>query len=207
MSRLAAVSALFCTAILTAPTVARAQVHLQLLGGATSAAETQPFLGAGIGARIGFIEIDVEGGRFRDVVPKGVIEALNDLQRERGLPVQAIASVPATYALAAVRVIPGAGGVRPFISGGAGLARLRPRLDIVIEGISLGDVFGLTSFGSYTVPLATAGAGLRVEIGALHLEGGYRHVVIFSDFRPADLAVSGVLTRLNGAYGAIGVRF
>ncbi len=193
-------------AVAWTPTTLHAQ-HLQLLGGVTNAAERQPFFGAALGVRLAFIEIDIEGGRFTDVLSKGVLAGLNELQRQRGLPIQGIASVPATYALGSVRIIPGAGPFRPFISAGAGLARLSPRIDVVIDGISFGDVFGLTSLESRTEPMAAVGAGLRIDAGAVHVEGGYRYVVIFSDFKTLNFSTGSLLTRFNSVYGAVGVRF
>jgi len=136
-----------------------------------------------------------------------VLDALNDLQRRRGLPIQGIASVPATYALGSLRIIPGAGPIRPFISAGFGVARLSPRINVVVEGISFGDVFGLTSFESKTEPMAAFGAGLRLDGGAIHVEGGYRYLVIFNDFRTLNFSTGSLLTRVNSVYGAVGVRF
>jgi len=201
-------SRLFIVALLAGlatPASAWAQVHLQLLGGVTSAAEREPFFAASIGARLSFLEIDVEGGHYNNIMPKGVLEALNDLQRERGLSVQGIASVPANYAMGSVRIIPGIGVVRPFIQGGFGLVRLKPRVEVNIGGISLGDVFGLTSFGARTEPMAVVAAGVRIG-NKSHLELGYRYIVVFSDFRGFNLD-SGVLTFANAAYGAVGVGF
>jgi hypothetical protein len=189
------------------PAPAAAQVHLQLIGGMTSAAERAPFFGAALGVRLGAIEVDVEGGRFSNILSKGVLAAVNDLQRQRGLAVQGIASVPATYALGSLRVIPGAGPFRPFVSAGFGVARLSPRINVVVEGISLGDVFGLTSFESRTEPMAAVGAGLRVGAGALHVEAGYRYLVIFNDFRTLNLSANGTMTRINSVYAALGVGF
>ncbi len=194
-------------AFLLWPAPAAAQAHLQLIGGMTSAAERKPFFGAAVGLRVGAVEIDIEGGRFTDVLSKGVLGALNDLQRERGLPVQGIASMPATYGLGSLRIIPGAGPFRPFVSAGFGVARVSPRINVLVDGISLGDVFGLTSLGSRTEPLAALGAGLRVGAGAIHVEAGYRYLVIFTDFRSLNFSASSTLTRINSVYGALGVGF
>jgi hypothetical protein len=171
----------------------------------TQAAERKPFVGAAIGLRVGPVEVDVEGGYLRDILPEGVASALNDLQRQRALPVQVIASVPAVYGLGSLRLIPGVGPLRPFVSAGAGLARISPRLDVEVNGISLGDVFGLTSFEATTAPMAAIGAGLRLDGGAIHVEGGYRFLVIKSDFRPVNLGE--VATRVNSVYVALGGRF
>lgn len=189
------------------PRAASAQsAHLQLLGGVTNAAGQAPFFGGGLGVRFGFLEIDVEAGRFQDVLAKGVLDALNQLQESKGLAVQGIASVPANYAFGSVRVIPGGAGIRPFVSAGFGAARMEPRIDVVVDGISFGDVFGLTSFEAVTKPMAVAGAGLRIEVGRVHVEGGYRYIAIFSDFR-SNFSNSRVLTNVNAFYGALGVKF
>lgn len=194
-------------AVVLTPALVRAQAHMQLLGGVTSAAAQKPFVGAAIGLRLGAIELDLEGGRFNDILAKGVLDGLNQLQEDRGLPVQGIASVPATYALASLRVIPGVGPVRPFITGGVGLARLTPRINVVVEGISFGDVFGLTSLGAYTEPMASVGAGLRIETKRMHVEGGYRYIEIFSDFKTLNVSTNAAHTRISSVYGAVGVRF
>lgn len=198
---------LVLTLALTAP--ANAQVHMQLAGGMTSAADRQPFLGAGLGFRIGFFEIDVEGGRMMDILPKGILAQLNDLQRERNLPITAIAIMPANYALGTVRFISPAGPIRPFINGGAGVARVEPKFKVVVADISLGDVFGLTSFEPRTVPMAAAGGGVRFDIGRSGMiDIGYRYVRLFTDFRPLlDFDNNGVLTSVNTVYVAFGTRF
>jgi hypothetical protein len=189
------------------PSAAQGQAHLQLIGGMTSAAERKAFFGAGLGVRVGFAEIDIEGGRFTDILSEGVLDGLNELQRQRGLPIQGIASVPATYALGSLRFIPGVGPVRPFLSAGVGIARLSPRINVVVDGISLGDVFGLTSVESQNEPLAAIGAGLRVGTRAFHLEGGYRYLMIFTDFKTLNLSNNNLLTRVNSVYAALGVGF
>ena len=190
------------------PAAASAQAHLQLLGGETKAGTRHPFFGAQLGVRIHFIEFDAEVGHFNDILPKGVLEALNQLQRDRGLPVEGIASVPATYAVATLRIIPGVGVVRPFVSGSFGAARLEPRINVVIEGISFGDVFGLTSLGTETRPMGMGSAGLRLDFHVAHIEAGYRWVVVFTDFhRDLNFGNDKVLTFVNAVYGALGVRF
>ena len=194
-------------AVAVTPAVAQAQAHLQLIGGMTSAAERQPFFGAALGVRLGFIEVDIEGGRFSDILSKGVLDGLNELQRQRGLPIQGIASVPAAYALGSLRIIPGVGPIRPFISAGFGVARLSPRINVVVEGISFGDVFGLTSFKSVNEPMGALGGGLRIDMGAVHVEGGYRYLVIFNDFKTLNFNGSSQMTNINSVYAALGVRF
>jgi hypothetical protein len=201
---------IFASALLTlaVSTSAWAQVELQGIGGVTSAAGRQPFWAGALGVKVTFIEIDGEVGRFQDILPKGVLDAISQLQRQRGLPVQAIASVPATYAVGSIRLISPGGPIRPFLSGGVGVARLEPQLDISVDGISLGDVFGLTAFQPQTKTMAMLAAGVRLDLGRANIEGGYRYVVIFSHYRPnANFANDSVLTYVNCLYGAVGFRF
>jgi opacity protein-like surface antigen len=187
----------------------RAQVHMQVVGGATMAASTQPMVGADVGFRVSFLELDVEAGHLSDILPKGVAADLNALQRAHGLPVQAIASVPATYALGRVRLIFPAGPIKPFINGGLGVARLQPRLDVVIDDVSVGDVFGLTSLQPINKTLATVGGGVRFELGPhAMLDAGYRYFVIFMHFEPTtNVAKDRVLTSFGNAFLALGVKF
>lgn len=192
------------TLLVAAPAVA--QVHMQVVGGATSAADRSPFVGGALGARLGFLEVDLEGGRMFDVLPESILTHLNNLQIERDLPVQAIAEVRVTYAFANLRVISPSGPLRPFLLGGAGIARVEPRFTIVVQGISLGDVFGLTSF-EITEPMAVAGAGLRVDLGSkAHVDLGYRYLRVFADFLPS-VGVGRVNVNIHNVYGAVGVRF
>ncbi|MCC7009835.1 MAG: hypothetical protein IT184_13595 [Acidobacteria bacterium] len=202
---------LFCALLISVIMPARAwsqaaAAHLQILGGVTDAAERAPMFGAALGLRLTFIEVDVEAGHFNNVLSKTLLDALNDLQRERDLPVQAIAELPANYVLGTLRIIPAAGPIRPFLSVGGGVARLKPRLKIVVEGISLGDVFGLTTLGSQDEPIATVGAGLRIDPGKIHLEVGYRLVAVFTNYRGFNISANGA-TYVNNIYGALGVRF
>jgi len=70
------VGLLMCVAGLVSVRPAAAQAHGQLIIGATSAADVQPFAAGQIGTRAGFFEFDVEGGKMRDVLPKGLADAL-----------------------------------------------------------------------------------------------------------------------------------
>lgn len=189
-------------------TPASAQVQLQGLAGMTDAAARAPFFGGALGFKLSFIELDIEGGRFHDVLPKGVLDAVNVLQQQHGLPVQAIARVPATYALGQIRLIRPGGVLQPFVGAGIGVAHLEPQIDVSVEGISLGDVFGLTSFGSQNKTMAEGSAGLRLDFHAVNVEGGYRYIVIFSHFDPStNTGNDTILTKLNAVYGAVAVRF
>jgi hypothetical protein len=115
-------------AVMMVATPALAQVHVQLNGGMTRAARDDQFFSGELGVRLGFFEIDGEVGHFNDVLPNGIADQLTRLLNDRGLGVQAKATLPATYALASVRLISPSGVVRPFVSGGYGVARVEPRL-------------------------------------------------------------------------------
>jgi hypothetical protein len=189
-------------------TPAFAQVQLQGLGGMTDAASRAPFYGAAIGIKVSFLELDLEGGRFNNVLPSGVLDALQQLEQQHNLPVQAIASVPATYGLAQLRLIAPHGGLKPFVGGGLGVAHLEPQIDVSVSGINLGDVFGLTAFQPQNETMAVGTAGLRLDLGALNIEGGYRYIVIFSEFTPStNTSNDKVLTHVNAVYGALAIRF
>jgi hypothetical protein len=200
--------ALASVAALLTAAPALAQVQLQGLAGMTDAAERAPFYGAALGIKLSFLEIDLEGGRMNNVLPSGVLDALHQLEQQNNLPVQAIARVPATYGLGQVRVIGPHGFIKPFVGGGLGVAHLEPQIDISVQGIDLGNVFGLTSFQSQNKTLGLVSAGLRFDFGPANFEGGYRYIVIFSQFQPSTNTSSDkVLTHVNTIYGAIAVRF
>jgi hypothetical protein len=193
---------------LVAATPACAQVQLQGLGGMTDASSRAPFYGGAIGIKVSFLELDLEGGRFNNVLPSGVLDALEQLERQHNLPVQAIASVPAIYGLAQLRLIAPHGALKPFVGGGLGVAHLEPQIDISVSGINLGDVFGLTAFQPQNDTMAVGTAGLRLDLGAINVEGGYRYIVIFSQFTPGtNTANDKVLTHVNAVYGALAIRF
>ncbi len=195
-------------AVCLAATPALAQVHLQALGGDTNAAANAPFYAGALGVKVGFIEVDAEVGRFHNVLPKGVLDAIGRLEQQHNLPVQVVASVPATYGLLSVRLMAPTGPIQPFVGGGVGVARLEPRLNVTVEGVTLGDVFGLTAFHPQTKPMAAALAGLRGDFGPVEVEGGYRYVVIFSKFHPSISTTGGdILTGLNSVYAGLGIRF
>jgi hypothetical protein len=189
-------------------TPAFAQVQLQGLGGMTDAASRAPFYAGAIGIKVSFLELDLEGGHFNNVLPSGVLSALEQLEQQHNLPVQAIASVPATYGLAQLRLIAPHGALKPFVGGGLGVAHLEPQIDVSVSGINVGDVFGLTAFQPQNETMAVATAGLRLDVGAINVEGGYRYIVIFSQFTPStNTNTDQVLTHVNAVYGALAIRF
>jgi hypothetical protein len=200
-------SLLFTAVLALTAASAAAQVHLEILGGVTSAATRDPLVGAGLGFKVSFVEIDAEVGRMQNILPRGILDLANQLQQDRGLAVQGIASVPATYALASVRVIGSSGPLKPFLSAGLGIARLEPRFEVTVQGISLGDVFGLTRFDTQQKGIAALGAGLRVDAGKVFVEGAYRYFRVFTDFDPSSLGTGRVVTNVNSAHVGIGIKF
>lgn len=204
-------TAALCLAVLAVASSAAAQVHLQLNGGATRAARTDSFVSGELGARLKFVEIDVEAGRMNDVLPDGIIAELDRLQRARGLAVQLRPSLPASYVLGSIKLISPAGGVKPFVSAGYGLARVEPRVDVNVPSLPIADVFGIAVAKKENDPMVTFGAGLRITAAPderVHVDIGYRYVRIFSDFRfDTDLENDRVLTNAHTVYAGVGVRF
>ncbi len=187
---------------------ALAQVQLQGLGGRTNAADHAPFFAGVLGIKITFIEIDLEVGRFRNVLPQGILDEIYRLEQERGLPLQAIVKVPATYGAGSVRLIVPSGVFQPFVSGGLGVARLQPQIDIAINGINVSDVLRGRTIEPQTSTLAIIGAGVRLDFHAVNIEGGYRYIGIFSHFeRTADLSLDSVVSSVQAIYGALALRF
>ncbi len=187
---------------------AGAQVQLQALGGVTNSAASAPFYAGALGIRVTFLEVDFEGGHFNNVLPKGLVDTITQLEQQHGLPVQAIASVPANYVLGNLRLISPGGLIRPFVSGGVGIAWLEPRLDITVDDISLGDIFGVASLGTQKKTMALVSAGLRLDLDAINIEGGYRLYVIYTGFRRnPNLTGDQVLGLVNTAYAGLAIKF
>lgn len=190
---------------------AAAQVHLQLNGGATRAARTDNFVSGELGAKLAFLEIDVEAGRMNDVLPKGIISQLDQLQRDRGLAVQLRPSLPASYLLGTIKLISPGGVVKPFVSAGYGVARVEPRVDVSVPSLPIADVFGIAVAKKENDPMAALGAGVRISAAPgdrVHVDIGYRYIRIFSDFRfDTDLGNDRVLTSAHTVYAGLGLRF
>lgn len=186
---------------------ASAQFIGQAIGGMTSAADQQIFLGGSFGGRARFVQVDVEVGRMRDILPKGLASALNDILEERDLPLSARARLTNTYVSGNLRFISPQGPVRPFVAGGAGLAHLTPKFEITLAGIELGDVFGLTSFDSVNKLMLHAGGGLSFDIGETStFDAGYRYLVVDADYIPINLT-SGFSVKAHVFYVAFGARW
>lgn len=185
---------------------AQAQFIGQAIGGVTSAADRQIFLGGSLGARAGFIEFDVEVGRMRDILPEGVLSAARDIQEERDLPVTVVPRLTNTYVTGNIRLISPVGPVRPFVGGGAGLAHLQPKFEVTTAGINLGDLFG-DLVDPVNKPMFQFGGGLSFDLGErTALDLGYRYLIVDTEFTPLDL-VTGFHVRAHVFYVAFGGRF
>ncbi len=202
--RLAAVLVV-CTLLWTRPAIA--QVQLQGLGGVTNAAERAPFFGGAIGFKITFIEIDIEAGRFRNVLPRDIFDTIRDFQAQHGLPVQTAVTVPATYVTGNLRFIWPAGLVQPFAVGGVGVAHITPQFEVDLDALPFGDLLRQIDIGGQNATMALVGGGLRFDFHAVNVEGGYRYVGIFTHVDRADLSRVLVATTLQTVYGAIAIRF
>ncbi len=109
---------------------------------------------------------------------------------------------------AAVLLCLACGARRPFVTLGAGLARLEPRLEVTVEGVSLGDIFGLARLDPVTAGMLAAGAGPRLEAGRVFVEAAYRYHGIYADFRPQlDFVRDKVLVSVNSGYVGLGFGF
>ena len=125
--------------VLTA-TPARAQgAYAQAIGGMTSGAAERAFAGALVGATFGSFDINVEGGYMQDVLPKGLFDQLNEYQEN--LDVKATAILPATYFMGNVRYMIPVGPIQVFGGGGFGIAHVKPKFEVTVSGIELGNIF------------------------------------------------------------------
>ena len=201
------VGLLMCLGGLVSVRPAAAQAHGQLIVGATSAADVQPFAAGQIGTRAGFFEFDVEGGKMRDVLPKGLADALNEYQRTHGFSSTAVAALPAWYGLAQIRFVSPDGHVHPFASGGFGFARVQPGFKVTVLGISAGDVFGTASTEPKVEPMMALGGGIRFDVGGNGLlDLGYRFIRIYTDFSPL-IGTADRRVEANAFFVAYGVKF
>ena len=206
MTRLFALASVVLGLVALVAAPAQAQFIGQAIGGMTSAADQQIFLGGSIGKRARFVEFDVEVGRMRDILPKDLLSALNELQDELDLPVQAVARLTNTYVSGNVRLISPAGPVRPFVGGGVGLAHLVPKFEVSVLGIDLGDVFGATSFEASNEMMLNGGGGISFDVGEkATFDLGYRYVHIPTKY--SGFNVSGAAVKANVFYVAFGSRF
>jgi hypothetical protein len=180
---------------------ADAQVLVQAIGGMAKTAETKPVFAGAIGGKAGPVELGVEGGRFLNIAPKSIFDAT--LAATGGT---VDADMPAWYGMGTIKLIAKSGAVQPFVQAGAGAARLHPEFDGSDPRVTLSSQFGET--GDTTKFMAAAGAGLRLKVDKLLVEGGYRFVRVFTNFEPnSNFADDKVLVNAHMFYVSLGFHF
>jgi len=80
MRRVCAVVGFVVAGVLAATPASAQGGYTQAIGGMTSGAQQRAFAGALAGATFGAIDINVEGGYMQDVLPKGLLDELNEFQ-------------------------------------------------------------------------------------------------------------------------------
>jgi opacity protein-like surface antigen len=176
---------------------ARERGYVQGIGGIASTSATDRFFGGAAALRaVGPVDAFVEIGRLRN----GIWSALDDeltaagesirqqIETQFGTSVNVAfdARVPLTYGLAGARLRgPAFGAIGTYVEGGIGLARLRPEVDLEIDGESIADEAGrlLQLDEERTELLTAAGAGLSLTLlRRIRVEAGYRFSRVHGDF-------------------------
>jgi opacity protein-like surface antigen len=194
-----AVQILAVLVLLAAPALAQTpdRGYVQGIGGIASASSTDRFFGGtcvlrAAGPVDGFVEI----GRWRNGIWPALEDELSaagdDIRRQietqfgTSVPVSFDARVPITSGLAGARLRgPTVGVLGTYVEAGAGLARLRPEVDLEVNGESLNEEAGrlLQLDDERTELLTAAGAGVSVRLlRRIRLEGGYRFSRVHGDF-------------------------
>jgi len=193
-----AVQILAVLLLLAAPALAQApdRGYVQGVGGIASASVSDRFYGgAGVLRAAGPVDGFVEIGRVRNGIWPGLEDELTaagdgirrqiETQFGTSVPVSFDARVPITYGLAGARLRgPTVGVLGTYVEAGAGLARLRPEVDLEVNGESLNEEAGrlLQLDDERTELLTAAGAGVSVTLlRRIRLEGGYRFSRVHGD--------------------------
>jgi hypothetical protein len=193
---LSGVAALICVA-----RPVHAQVLVQAIGGMTKTAETKPVFAGAVSGKAGPVELGVEVGHFDTIAPKTIFDAT--LAASGG---KVDADLPAWYGMGNLKFIAKSGAIQPFVQVGAGAARLHPMLDGSAPNITLSSQFGES--GDTTKFLAAAGAGLRIKVQKVLVEGGYRFVRVFTNFETnTNFGDDKVLVNAHMFYVSLGLHF
>lgn len=182
---------------------ASAQGMVQVVGGVTNQADQHPVLGAALAARGGALEIDVEGGRMFNIVPRETFD------RARQVSVgNAEAKLPAWYGMTSLKVMVPAGPVTPFVTGGLGLARLEPQVEVTSGSTTATVVFGDNGDSNRNKFLLGGGGGVRLGTGRTTLDLGFKYIRIFENYRTdTNFENDDVRVNVRMFYAALGVRF
>jgi hypothetical protein len=193
---LSGVAALICVA-----RPVQAQVLVQAIGGMTKTAETKPVFAGAVSGKAGPVELGVEVGHFDTIAPKTIFDAT--LAASGG---KVDADLPAWYGMGNLKFIAKSGAIQPFVQVGAGAARLHPLLDGSAPNVTLSSQFGES--GDTTKFLAAAGAGLRIKVQKVLVEGGYRFIRVFTNFEPnSNFKDDKVLVNAHMFYVSLGLHF
>jgi len=178
-----------------------AQVLVQAIGGMTKTAETKPVFAGALSGKTGPVELGVEVGHFDTIAPKSIFDAT--LAATGG---KVDADLPAWYGMGSLKLIAKSGAMQPFVQVGAGAARLHPMLDGSDPKVTVSSQFGES--GDTTKFLAAAGAGLRIKVQKVIVEGGYRFVRVFTNFEPnSNFKDDKVLVNAHMFYVSLGFHF
>jgi opacity protein-like surface antigen len=185
-----------------APRVVAAQTTIQGFGALrVGDTTTQPSFGGNIARNLTpAVQVVGEVGRMNNVLPPlvGDLFSLTPV----GVAVEAL------YGEVGVRVLTSPDSVvSGYVEGTGGIARLRP----TVSGIPNGLVGGLTNSGlallSRTEPMAGVGGGVLIQAGPLAVDLGYRYKKLFAD-GPIERALSfGQGLSVSQVRVGIGLRF
>jgi opacity protein-like surface antigen len=196
------VTAVVCAVLSIAETAsAQAGGSFQGFGGTTFGTNaTAPTFGASIALPVGdHVQVVGEAGRLTDI-KASVLDDLLDFT-----PVDV--GMSAWYAEGGLRVAGSRhSAVRPYVEATAGVARLRPGVDVDGWTGALANA-GLSFLGS-TEPMIGAGGGVLLQAGPLAVDLGYRYKRILTDggFSSAFSLDRGGFD-INQVRVGIGVRF
>ena len=172
--------------------------YIEGLGGAAHTEEIDT-LYAGLGAWRINDRLDVFGevGRMRNAIGvdlslrlkavEAQIRASNTAQFGSTFPVVFEARVPAWYGFGGVRFHgPSAGRLTTYLEGGAGSARLDPKVFLSVNGENLNAeaaaLTGIQEGDQQLEFLAGGGGGVAVQLWRrIRIEGGYRYMRMFGD--------------------------
>ncbi|MGE5244215.1 MAG: outer membrane beta-barrel protein [Betaproteobacteria bacterium] len=156
-------------------------------GGATFTEVNSGLFGAAVGVNLGRnVQVFGEIARMQDIQADFSRADLTALEDATGGALAVSARVPAFYGVGGVRVLmPATRNLRPYVLGSAGVAHVMPEPSFVVQGVDVTStvmqeqVFQ-TSFKTANRPIASAGAGVSVEVVRhVVLDVGYKYSRIF----------------------------
>jgi opacity protein-like surface antigen len=162
-------------------------------GGMGASQVNSEFFGGSVGFNITpQIQITGDISRTQDVLSSFTKEDLtlvdSAISADIGLPFTSSVKMPTNYYVAGVRWgVPLRGNVRPYVSGGGGVAHMSPAPKFLVAGLdmtelAMKDALISNTFREETRPMATVGGGLAVVLARhLTVDFGYKYSAIFID--------------------------